>query len=105
MFETWYAMSAMLRQARTADVDHALSITDRFPASRWADAFAAARAADRGKVVIDWTQLRSRGCTERLRDELQATLAEIRDAGLFKDERELSSPQAATSQRERAARC
>jgi glycine C-acetyltransferase len=29
------------------------------------------------------------------RDELQATLAEIRDAGLFKDERELSSPQAA----------
>ena len=29
------------------------------------------------------------------RDELQATLAEIREAGLFKDERELSSPQAA----------
>src|SRR4249920_2146241 len=29
------------------------------------------------------------------KDELQATLAEIRDAGLFKDERELSSPQAA----------
>ena len=29
------------------------------------------------------------------RDELQATLAEIREAGLYKDERELSSPQAA----------
>ena len=29
------------------------------------------------------------------KDELQATLAEIRDAGLYKDERELSSPQAA----------
>src|SRR5215510_6693102 len=29
------------------------------------------------------------------RDELRATLDEIRDAGLFKDERELSSPQAA----------
>ena len=56
MFETWYAMSAMLRHG--AELQKAITsvVTDRFPASFWADAFAAARAADRGKVVIDWTQ-------------------------------------------------
>jgi threonine 3-dehydrogenase len=56
MFETWYAMSAMLRHG--AELQKAITsvVTDRFPASFWADAFAAARAADRGKVVMDWTQ-------------------------------------------------
>src|SRR6476659_36209 len=56
IFETWYAMSAMLRHG--AELQKAITsvVTDRFPASFWADAFAAARAADRGKVVIDWTQ-------------------------------------------------
>ena len=55
MYETWYAMSAMLRHG--AELQKAITsvVTDRFPASFWADAFAAARAADRGKVVIDWT--------------------------------------------------
>ena len=55
MFETWYAMSAMLRHG--AELQKAITsvVTDRFPASFWADAFTAARAADRGKVVIDWT--------------------------------------------------
>jgi threonine 3-dehydrogenase len=53
MFETWYAMSALLRSG----LDIAAVITDRFPARDWADAFAAARSGHGGKVVMDWTQL------------------------------------------------
>ncbi|MEP6598213.1 MAG: L-threonine 3-dehydrogenase [Actinomycetota bacterium] len=52
MFETWYAMSAMLRSG----LDISAVITDRFPASKWADAFATARAGTSGKVVLDWTE-------------------------------------------------
>ena len=51
MYESWYAMSAMLRSG----LDLSPVITDRVPARDWADAFAAARSADRGKVVMDWT--------------------------------------------------
>ena len=53
MFETWYAMSAMLRSG----LDISPVITDRVPARDWADAFDAARSAHGGKVVMDWTQL------------------------------------------------
>jgi len=52
MFETWYAMNAML----IAGLDISPVITDRFPADRWEEAFAAAASGDRGKVIIDWTQ-------------------------------------------------
>ena len=52
MFETWYAMNAML----IAGLDISPVITDRFPADRWEDAFAAAASGDRGKVIIDWSQ-------------------------------------------------
>jgi threonine 3-dehydrogenase len=51
MFETWYAMNAMV----STGLDVSAVITDRFPAARWEDAFAVARSGDRGKVVIDWT--------------------------------------------------
>jgi len=51
MFETWYAMNAMV----STGLDISPVITDRFPADRWEDAFAAAGRGDRGKVVIDWT--------------------------------------------------
>jgi len=51
MFETWYAMNAMV----STGLDISPVITDRFPADRWEDAFAAAGTGDRGKVVIDWT--------------------------------------------------
>jgi threonine 3-dehydrogenase len=51
MFETWYAMSAMLR----AGLDISPVITDRFPASEWGEAFAMARSGKAGKVVLDWT--------------------------------------------------
>ncbi len=53
MFETWYAMSAMLRSGLQIDA----VITDRLPARDWADAFAIARAGAHGKVVLDWTEL------------------------------------------------
>jgi threonine 3-dehydrogenase len=51
MFETWYAMSAML----TAGLDISEVITHRFPATDWAEAFATARSGQCGKVVLDWT--------------------------------------------------
>jgi threonine 3-dehydrogenase len=53
MFETWYAMSAMLRSG----LDIAAVITHRYPATEWADAFATARSGQCGKVVMDWTVL------------------------------------------------
>jgi threonine 3-dehydrogenase len=51
MFETWYAMSALLRSG----LDISAVITDRFAATEWADAFATARGGKCGKVVLDWT--------------------------------------------------
>lgn len=53
MFETWYAMSAMLR----AGLDISPVITDRFPASEWVEAFAMARSGKGGKVMLDWTEV------------------------------------------------
>ncbi len=53
MFETWYAMSAMLRSG----LDISGVITHRLPAQEWADAFATARGARCGKVVLDWTEV------------------------------------------------
>lgn len=57
MYETWVAMSAMLQSS--AWLREALSavITDRFPARRWSEGFAAARAGTGGKVVLDWSTL------------------------------------------------
>lgn len=50
MFETWYAMSAMLHSG----LDVSGVITHRFVADEWAEAFATARGGQCGKVVIDW---------------------------------------------------
>jgi threonine 3-dehydrogenase len=52
MFETWYAMNAMV----STGLDISPIITDRFPASRWEEAFAVARAGNGGKVIIDWAK-------------------------------------------------
>jgi threonine 3-dehydrogenase len=54
MYETWYAMSALL----TAGLDISKVITHRFPATEWAEAFATARGGQCGKVVLDWTEVR-----------------------------------------------
>src|SRR5690242_19288058 len=51
MFETWYAMSAML----TAGLDISAVVTHRFPATAWQDAFDTARGGQCGKVVMDWS--------------------------------------------------
>ncbi|WP_375501240.1 L-threonine 3-dehydrogenase [uncultured Jatrophihabitans sp.] len=51
MFETWYAMSALLRSGLNIDG----VITHRFAAADWAEGFATARAGRCGKVVLDWT--------------------------------------------------
>jgi threonine 3-dehydrogenase len=53
MFETWYAMSALL----SSGLDITPVITDRFPAARWREAFDTARGGKCGKVVLDWTEL------------------------------------------------
>ena len=53
MFETWYAMSAMLRSGLVIDQ----VITHRFAAGDWAEAFATARSGQCGKVVMDWTEV------------------------------------------------
>jgi threonine 3-dehydrogenase len=53
MFETWYAMSAMLRSG----LNISSVITHRFAAADWADAFATARGGQCGKVVIDWSEV------------------------------------------------
>ncbi|HEU5006307.1 MAG TPA: L-threonine 3-dehydrogenase [Jatrophihabitantaceae bacterium] len=53
MFETWYAMSAMLRSG----LDISQVITHRFPAAHWEDAFATARSGQCGKVVMDWSEV------------------------------------------------
>jgi threonine 3-dehydrogenase len=52
MFETWYAMSAMLRSG----LEISSVITHRFPAVDWAEAFTTARSGQCGKVVLDWTE-------------------------------------------------
>jgi threonine 3-dehydrogenase len=51
MFESWYAMSAMLRSG----LDISAVITHRLPATDWSEAFEVARGGDCGKVVLDWT--------------------------------------------------
>jgi threonine 3-dehydrogenase len=51
MFETWYAMSAMLRSG----LDISSVVTHRFAAQDWAEAFDTARGGNCGKVVLDWS--------------------------------------------------
>jgi threonine 3-dehydrogenase len=51
MYESWYAMSALLERG----LDIAPVITDRFPAADWELAFATAAAGGGGKVVMDWS--------------------------------------------------
>lgn len=57
MYESWVAMSAMLRSSQWLRDAISSVITDRFPATRWYDGFAAARAGRGGKVVLDWEKI------------------------------------------------
>jgi threonine 3-dehydrogenase len=53
MYETWYAMSAML----AGGLDISEVITHRFPATEWAEAFATARGGQCGKIVLNWEEV------------------------------------------------
>lgn len=57
MYETWYAMSAMLQSSERLHQAISQVITDKIPAGEWERGFAAARDGAGGKVVLDWTQL------------------------------------------------
>jgi threonine 3-dehydrogenase len=50
MYETWYKMTVMLQSG----LDITPAITHRFGFRDFAAAFAAARAGDSGKVIMDW---------------------------------------------------
>ena len=51
MYETWYKMTVMLKSG----LNITPAITHRFGFRDFAAAFAAARAGDSGKVIMDWT--------------------------------------------------
>src|SRR4026208_2538457 len=55
MYDTWYAMSAMLATSPALSEAVRSVITHRVPAEQWQDAFDAARSGQCGKVVLDWT--------------------------------------------------
>ncbi|GAP57033.1 L-threonine 3-dehydrogenase [Arthrobacter sp. Hiyo6] len=55
MFETWYAMSAMLSSNPVLHANISAVVTDTLPASDWEKGFEIARAGVGGKVVLDWT--------------------------------------------------
>jgi threonine 3-dehydrogenase len=56
MFETWYAMSAMLSSNPSLHANISAVVTDVLPAAQWEKGFDIARAGVGGKVVLDWSQ-------------------------------------------------
>ncbi|MDQ0869905.1 threonine 3-dehydrogenase [Arthrobacter sp. V1I9] len=57
MYETWYAMSAMLSSNPALHAGVSAVVTDTLPATQWEKGFDLARSGAGGKVVLDWTQL------------------------------------------------
>ena len=57
MYETWYAMSAMLSSNPVLQAGISAVVTDTLPAGQWEDGFDLARSGAGGKVVLDWTRL------------------------------------------------
>lgn len=57
MFETWTAMSSMLKSSEVLKKRITSVITDRVPAKSWQEGFDIARAGTGGKVVLDWTSI------------------------------------------------
>lgn len=55
MYETWYKMTAMLQTSHLLRDRIRSVITHRYPTEQWADAFAAARSGEGGKVIMDWS--------------------------------------------------
>ncbi|MFJ5861546.1 L-threonine 3-dehydrogenase [Pseudarthrobacter sp. NPDC092439] len=57
MYETWYAMSAMLSSNPVLHAGISAVVTDVLPAAEWEKGFDIARSGTGGKVVLDWTKL------------------------------------------------
>ncbi len=57
MYETWYAMSAMLSSNPVLHAGISAVVTDALPATDWEKGFEIARSGVGGKVVLDWTRL------------------------------------------------
>ncbi|MEN9922891.1 MAG: hypothetical protein RIS09_405 [Actinomycetota bacterium] len=53
MYETWYAMTAMVKTG----LDVREVISEVVPAREWQRAFDTARKAEAGKIIIDWTDV------------------------------------------------
>ncbi|MDK7742287.1 L-threonine 3-dehydrogenase [Helcobacillus massiliensis] len=54
MFETWNAMSAMLRSSEKLRGQILATVTDVLPAEQWEKGYEMARTAAGGKIVLDW---------------------------------------------------
>lgn len=52
MFETWYAMTAMIKKG----LDISPVITHKMPYTQWEEAFEIAGRANAGKIVLDWSE-------------------------------------------------
>ena len=57
MYETWYAMSAMLSSNPVLHAAISAVVTDTLPAAQWEKGFDLARSGTGGNVDLDWTQL------------------------------------------------
>ena len=55
MYDTWYAMSAMLTTSPAMQTALRSVITHRYAAEDFEDAFAAIRSGQCGKVILDWS--------------------------------------------------
>ncbi|MEI2714965.1 MAG: L-threonine 3-dehydrogenase [Nocardioides sp.] len=55
MYDTWYAMSAMLQTSPALREAVTSVVTHRFAAEDFEDAFAAIRTGECGKVLLDWS--------------------------------------------------
>ncbi len=55
MFDTWFKATTLLVGSATLREQIRSIITHRFNAADWADAFAAARSGNCGKVIMDWS--------------------------------------------------
>lgn len=59
MYETWYAMSAMLQTNPRLREEISSIATHRYDAQDWQEAFRIAGAQSSGKVLLDWTTISS----------------------------------------------
>ena len=56
MFDTWYLASFMLQTSGQLRERVRSIITDRYAVEDYKSAFASAASADRGKVLLEWSE-------------------------------------------------